>query len=310
MEKKTLLALTLLLTASLYFLPDSSAPEADSYLQWKKQFGIKWASENEDGYRRLIFLRNLEIIEEHNKDHTQTYKMGINQFTGLTDKEFQMIYLTPRPNPNLELNEDVEVAPVNADIDWRAKGMVSPVRDQGNCGSCWAFSACGVLESWSLSKGGNFIASPQQLVDCSKKYGNQGCNGGFNYQGLAYVKDHGIESEANYKYLGHNQGCKKDGGDFKIARVPTAKGCTNVANAIQSRPIGVSADATNWSRYSSGVFSNCKRDLNHDILLVGYTSQYYIIKNSWSASWGEKGFIRLALGNTCGICDDKSPWVE
>lgn len=159
-------------------------------------------------------------------------------------------------------------------------------------------------------KGQKVSLSEQQLVDCSKKYGNEGCNGGFNYQGLAYVKDKGIASESEYPYTARTQACKIDGGSFKISKVNTVTGCTNIATAIQSRPIGVSADATNWSRYSSGIFNNCKTSLNHDILLVGLTSTYYKIKNSWGNSWGENGFIRLAPGNTCGVCIDKSPWVE
>jgi C1A family cysteine protease len=198
--------------------------------------------------------------------------MGINKFTGLTDVEFVSTYLSPRPNPNLEVNLDVDVAPADAEIDWAAKGMVSRIKDQGNCGSCWAFSATGVIESWALMKGLRADLSEQQLVDCSRKYGNFGCSGGFNYQGLAYVKDHGIDTEANYPYKGHNQGCKHDGGDFKISKVATVTGCSQIASAIQIHPIGVSADATNWSKYSSGIFNNCKRDLNHDILLVGLNS--------------------------------------
>ena len=91
--------------------------------------------------------------------------------------------------------------------------------------------------------------SPQQLVDCSKKYGNFGCNGGFNYEGLAYVKDHGIATEAEYPYLAHNHGCQKDGGSTKITKVIKVKGCTAIMDAIKGRPIGISADATNWSPY-------------------------------------------------------------
>ena len=184
--------------------------------------------------------------------------MGINQFTGLTDEEFASLYLTPKPyNPEWE-KVDTEFK-VGANIDWVAKGMVSPVKDQGRCGSCWAFSAVGTLESQSLMKGGNARLSEQQLVDCSRKYGNAGCNGGFNYQGLAYVKDHGIASDSKYPYVGHNQGCKMDGGDYKISRVDSAKGCTGIQTALQSRPIGVSVDANNWSPYKSGIFNNCKK---------------------------------------------------
>lgn len=123
------------------------------------------------------------------------------------------------------------------------------------------------------------------------------------------MKDHGITTEAKYPYKAHKQNCSIEGGDFKISQVKTVKGCDQLLAAIQERPVGVSADATNWSRYSSGIFSNCKRRLDHDILLVGVTSEYYKIKNSWGPTWGQQGYIYLALGNTCGICDDKSPYV-
>lgn len=305
MDSKLVLVLVALLSATALYI--SASGEQDTYLQWKKQFNFE-ATAEEDGFRRLIFLRNLEIIEKHNADHTQTYKMGLNQFSALTDAEFYATYLTPRLSAPLTTEEEI-VTP-NADIDWTTKGMVSPVKNQGSCGSCWAFSAVGVLESWALSKGQTVNLSEQQLVDCSKSYGNEGCNGGFNYKGLAYVKDNGITTTAAYPYTAKTGTCKVQGGSFKITSVPTAKGCTNVASAIQLRPIGVSADATNWSKYASGVFSNCGRNLNHDILLVGLTSTNYKIKNSWGSTWGEQGFIRLALGNTCGICDDLSPWVQ
>ena len=154
------------------------------------------------------------------------------------------------------------------------------------------------------------LLSEQQLVDCSRSYGNKGCAGGFNYEGLAYVKDHGVDTSANYPYLGHNHGCMHDGGSFKINKVLSAKGCPGIQSALNSRPIGVSVDANNWSRYASGIFNNCKKDLDHDVLLVGMNESYWTIKNSWGADWGEKGFIRLAPGNTCGICQDKSPWPE
>jgi len=236
--------------------------------------------------------------------------MGINQFSALTDEEFVSTYLSPKPyNPEWE-NVDTEFKKVGADIDWTAKGVVSPVKNQGSCGSCWAFSAVAILESFNLMNGKPGVnLSEQQLVDCSKSYGNQGCNGGFNYQGLAYVKDHGITTASSYPYTAKTGTCQQNGGTFRISSVPSAKGCSGIQTAVDSRPIGVSADATNWSRYASGIFNNCGTNLNHDIFLVGYTSTYWKIKNSWGTSWGESGFIRLAPGNTCGVCIDKSPWV-
>lgn len=157
-------------------------------------------------------------------------------------------------------------------------------------------------------KGQSVNLAEQQLVDCSGKYGNKGCNGGFNYQGLAYVKDHGITQTSSYPYVAHNQGCKADGGSFKITRVDSTKGCTGLQTAIQSRPLGVSVDANKWSPYKSGIFNNCGKSLDHDVLLVGVSDDSWKIKNSWGKSWGENGFIRLAPGNTCGVCQDKSPW--
>ena len=156
--------------------------------------------------------------------------------------------------------------------------------------------------------GKSVILSEQQLVDCSNKYGNNGCNGGYNYNGLAYVKNHGIATDAEYPYIAKTQVCKVDGGVFKISNFNVVKGCSALLIALASRPIGVSVDATNWSHYASGIFNNCMTSLNHDVLLVGAKLTYWKIKNSWGKTWGENGFIRLAPGNTCGICLDKSPW--
>lgn len=148
------------------------------------------------------------------------------------------------------------------------------------------------------------------MVDCSRLYGNLGCDGGFNYEGLAYVKDHGITETSNYPYVARNQFCKAQGGSFKISHVKFVRGCSNLQSVIQERPVGVSVDASNWSKYGSGIFDNCDKKLNHNVLLVGLTDSYYKIKNSWGLSWGEQGYIRLSPGNTCGICIDLSPWAE
>lgn len=117
---------------------------------------------------------------------------------------------------------------VNGEVDWTERGMVSPVKNQGQCGSCWAFSAVAVLESFALFKSQKVDLSEQQLVDCSHLYGNMGCDGGFNTEGLAYVRDHGITQTSNYPYVAKNQLCKVHGGDFKFSQLKSVKGCSNL----------------------------------------------------------------------------------
>ena len=101
-----------------------------------------------------------------------------------------------------------------------------------------------------------------------------------------------------------------DGGDFKVAKMHSLKGCLELYSAIEFRPLGVTVDATKWRTYGSGIYNNCDKAVNHDVLLVGVTSSCYKIKNSWGSSWGEQGFIRLSLGDTCGICEFKSYYIE
>lgn len=307
MGKETILIalLAAAVISGVYFATQENKADFE---EWKLKFGAKF-TEAENAYRHLIFKRNVDIINAHNQKKERTYDMGINQFTALTDEEFVSTYLNPKPyNPEWE-NTDVTIKPLQADVDWTTKAAVSPVKNQGSCGSCWAFSAVAILESFALMHGQVIYLSEQQLVDCSNKYGNAGCNGGFNYKGLAYVKDNGITTSSQYPYTAKTQKCVINGGSFKISSVPSAKGCPGIQDALIGRPIGVSADATNWSRYSSGIFSGCGTNLNHDIFLVGVSASFWKIKNSWGTSWGEAGFIRLAIGNTCGVCIDIAPWV-
>jgi len=293
----TLIAVTALIAGAV--LLSTQTNKSTAFEEWKSKYGANWA-QGEEEYRRVIFERNVEQINKHNADPSQTYKMGVNQFTAMTDAEFFNTYLDPKP----EIKEAIDdaMSGANADIDWTTKGGVSPVKNQGQCGSCWAFSATGVMESWAKLKGQSVSLSEQQLVDCSGSYGNHGCNGGWPSQALNYVKANGIASESEYPYAGVNQACKKNGGSFRISSVSSASGCTGLENALSARPVSVTVDATNWNKYSSGVFNNCATSINHAVLLVGVSGSYWKIKNSWGTGWGEQGFIRIALGNTCGVC--------
>ena len=188
MDKKVIFAVAaILLTSAILY---SVEEKRDSFLEWKQQFNVAYSNE-EDAYRRLIFLKNLEIIEKHNADASKTYKMGLNQFSALHDAEFEATYLNPQVK-KIEHSEETTVNAVIGDVDWVAQGKISPVKNQGNCGSCWAFSAVGVLESWSLFKGQAVNLSEQQIVDCSADYTTFGCQSGSRNGTLTYIREKGL----------------------------------------------------------------------------------------------------------------------
>ena len=146
--------------------------------------------------------------------------------------------------------------------------------------------------------------SEQQLVDCSTNdpYANHGCNGGYAMRALEYIKDFGQTTTSEYPYAAVNQDCKTPSGKFRSFGVAEGAGCNEIEKIIQRRPMAVRVDASNWHTYQSGIFDNCATNLNHAVFMVGSSSDAWTIKNSWSPSWGENGFIRLKKGNTCGVC--------
>jgi len=242
--------------------------------------------------------------------------MGVNQFTDLTTQEFSDLYLGYIPRQNdyaRSLNE--HVAPENqvlADsLDWRTKGAVTPIKDQAQCGSCWAFSTTGSVEGANQIKSGQLQSfAEQQLVDCAGSAGNQGCNGGLMDDAFEYIiKNGGIGSEASYPYTA------KDGKCTKVASVGTVSKYTDVKkndetglmSAVNIEPVSVAVDAQSWSSYRKGVMTGaCGKSLDHGVLAVGYgtdgSDNYWIVKNSWGTSWGEAGYIRLIRDkNECGI---------
>jgi C1A family cysteine protease len=298
MGKQVLIA-SLISIAILAVYYSANESKVDAFEEWKGQFGVNWAPE-EEAYRRLIFEKNLILINKHNADHTQTYKQGVNQFTIFTTEEFATRFLTPMiSNAVAQENTEYEII---GDVDWTTKGKVTSVKNQGQCGSCWAFSAVGALESWGLFKGQNVNLSEQQLVDCSRPQGNQGCNGGWPSSALTYVKANGITTESAYPYTAKDGSCRTQGGSFKIAGYTSFSGCNGLSSQINNSPVSVTVDATNWSPYKSGVFTNCAASINHAVLLVGVLNGAWKIKNSWGAGWGEAGYIRIGSGNTCGVC--------
>jgi C1A family cysteine protease len=303
--KELAVVLAVLAMAAVLF-NQHAAPAQNEFQLWKQRFGMKFESMFEEAYRERVFFQNLADIKAHNSNQYRTYDMGVNQFTGMTQEEFEQNYLgTVVPTERI-VADSIDNAQVG-DVDWTTQGAVTGVKNQGQCGSCWAFSTTGSLEGLSKIGYGNLENfSEQQLVDCSGKYGNMACNGGLMDNAFKYVKDHGIVHEDEYPYKAVKQTCSKDSGAFKISGFTDIKNCNDLATALQGRPVSVAVDATKWPKYSSGVFSDCSTRLNHGVLLVGVTDQYWRVKNSWATSWGEQGFIKLARGNTCGICNAAS----
>ena len=303
MNGKQLAVLIAFIGAAALLLSQQQGSKVSHFEAWKARHGVEYASQFENAYRERVFLENFAKIQAHNSQNDQTYEQGLNQFSAMTQEEFAQTYLTlqvPKEYQNIEAHEEhLKVG----DCDWVAKGYVTPVKNQGQCGSCWAFSTTGGLEGLAASQGKLQSFSESQLVDCSGSYGNQACNGGLMTSALKYVKDHGIVHEDEYPYKAVKQTCKMNEGPYKVAGYTEVKNCNDLGNAIQGKVVSVAVDASNWSPYKSGVFSNCRTSLNHGVTLVGVKDGNWWVKNSWGGSWGENGFIRLAAGNTCGICN-------
>jgi C1A family cysteine protease len=305
MPQKTIIVVVSLLFVAALFLGQQHKGHSSEFEVWKAKYGISFATDMENAYREKIFLSNAAKILLHNSDHARTYDMGINQFSAMTSEEFAQTYLIsipPRDHKSVEITE--ESYAVGNDIDWTSKGAVQIVKNQGQCGSCWAFSATGGIEGLSKLEYGQLQSfSEQMLVDCSDSYGNNACNGGLADNAYRFVIDNGIVSESDYPYVASkHSSCSKGRGTFKISGYKDMNTCQDLSNEVQSRPVSVAVDARNWSPYSSGVFSNCGTYLNHAVLLTGLKDGNWVVKNSWGPDWGEKGYIRLSQGNTCGIC--------
>ena len=192
-----------------------------------------------------------------------------------------------------------EVGAAPAAVDWRAKGAVTAVKNQGSCGSCWAFSATGAMEgAYFLATGALRSLSEQELVDCVAA--DKGCSGGAMQDAFAWaMANGGMDSEADYAYVGSQYACWANATKRDVAKIVNY---TNVAPndeaqleaAVAAGPVSVAieADQDGFQHYSGGVFdAPCGTNLDHGVLVVGYTADYWIVKNSWGESWGDKGYI-------------------
>jgi len=290
--------------------------------RWAAKHGKAYATEEERIYRLAIFAQNIEEIAAHNMRTDVTHTLAENQFADLSNEEWRATYLGyKKPVDGEARRKTVNRVTLpdpnqNYNISWVNSGALGNVLNQGQCGSCWAFSTAENLQAVNyLNKNPFVYYSEQQLVDCSTAYGNQGCNGGLMTQAFQYVVKYGIEPASAYPYKAVDGTCQYNSAEAQMVitaytAIPE-NNCADLVTALQTQPIAIAVDAQTWQFYSRGILSLCGKTLDHGVQLVGYFEQtgqtgYYTVKNSWGASWGEQGYIQLATGNTCGLCQDAS----
>lgn len=299
--------------------------EWKQFTNFQERFRKRYENIQELETRFQIFCTNLRNIILHNLDYTQNFTMDINQFTDLTPQEFKDQYVG---GLKAEVGSygcktfSSSAFGTPSSIDWRQKGAVTSVKDQGQCGSCWAFSSTGAVEgAWAISTGKLVDLSEQELVDCATgiSYGSHGCNGGQMEGAFKFIIENGQCLASSYPYT---SGTTKTGGSCqKCSSVAHITSCSDVkpndqislkaAVAQQPISIAISADTKLFQSYSSGVITSpsCYTSLDHGVLVVGYGTEngqdYWLVKNSWSSSWGMDGYVKIAKSsstNDPGVC--------
>ncbi|XP_041964360.1 procathepsin L-like isoform X1 [Alosa sapidissima] len=297
---------------------------------WKLKFGKVYRTPEEEAQRKDIWLSTRRRVLTHNilaDQGIKTYRMGMNHFSDMTREEHHNTVLLRSTILSNETkatrqrgaspSRQTGGTKLPSSFDWRKMGCVTGVKNQGPCGSCWAFSTTGALESHTCIKHGRLPSlSEQQLVDCSGSYGTKGCHGGWMYDAFNYIQANGgIDTEDAYPYEGQDLPCR-----FKPSGVgATCTGYVTVTpgdelslqdTVASVGPVAVAIDVYNdfWA-YESGVYNepSCKEtNLLHAMLVVGYGTQdgqdYWLVKNSWDSSWGEEGYIKMSR-NKANQCD-------
>ncbi|KAK2835838.1 hypothetical protein Q5P01_016322 [Channa striata] len=296
---------------------------------WKSSNGISY-DEMDDIQRKAIWEGNKRMIEDNNHRFlvgTKHFAMAMNKYGDLTRQEYQVLqgamidaHFVKRGKTISARTLHYNARKLNAQVvDYRKRGYVTEVKDQGFCGSCWAFSTTGAIEGQLYKSTGQLISlSEQNLVDCSRSYGTFGCNGAWMANAYDYVISNGLQSSASYPYTSvDTQPCYYDNRlavahvkEYRFIPKGDEQALADAVATIGPITVAIDADHASFLFYSSGIYDepSCNpNNLSHAVLLVGYGSEggqdYWIIKNSWGTSWGESGYMRLIRdgSNACGI---------
>ncbi|XP_010456317.1 PREDICTED: thiol protease aleurain [Camelina sativa] len=291
-----------------------------SFARFTHRYGKKYQNVEEMKLRFSIFKENLDLVRSTNKKGL-SYKLAVNQFADLTWQEFERNKLGAAQNCSATLkgSHKLTEAALPETKDWREDGIVSPVKNQGGCGSCWTFSTTGALEAAYHQAFGKAISlSEQQLVDCAGAFNNYGCNGGLPSQAFEYIKSNGgLDTEEAYPYTGKDETCKFSAENIGVQVLDSVNITLGAEDELKHavglvRPVSIAFEVVNSFRlYKSGVYTSdhcgsTPMDVNHAVLAVGYGVEdgvpYWLIKNSWGADWGDKGYFKMEMGkNMCGI---------
>ncbi|XP_028259618.1 cathepsin L1 [Parambassis ranga] len=321
--------LSVLLCGPQLVLADSDEVVLTEWEIWKSSNGIKY-KDIDDIQRRAIWEENKRVIEDNNRGFfrgMRPFTMAMNKYGDITRQEYQVLQGAMINAQFTKRGREVSARRLrnnarlldNWFVDYRNMGYVTEVKDQGYCGSCWAFSTTGAIEGQLYKKTGQLVSlSEQNLVDCSKSYGTYGCNGAWMANAYDYVVNNGLQSTDTYPYTSvDNQPCYYDSRlavahvkDYRFIPKGDEQALADAVATIGPITVAVDADHSSFLFYSSGIYDepSCNpNNLSHAVLLVGYGSDggqdYWIIKNSWGSSWGEGGYMRMIRNgrNTCGI---------
>lgn len=304
-----------------------ATPMASAFNRWLSIQNKKYISPEEHNFRLSVFSKNFLKVQELNS--LNTHHNSLNKFADLTEQEFVAKYTGLKVPNTMRTN----VAHVKSDlkrpdsVDWRNSGAVNNVKDQGQCGSCWAFSAtCAIEGAWKIANKGLLDLSEQQMVDCGGSTGNYGCNGGWMDWAFQYIINAGGQQlTETYPYTAKDGTCLTDATKAKayvasFTDVPAGK-CDLLLDAIAQQPVSVGIAANAIMFYDSGVFvsTTCGNNINHGVTAVGYGTDadsktekdFYLVRNSWGSGWGEKGYIRMSRTDQqpdgiCAICTKAS----